>query len=371
MNAASVMTTEPRSAAERIKLLRYCQARLRAWISEYELYSQSPVTQISDDSPIFVSEPTERTSEPVTEEPCLMDAELRRTPSRKSAENMAHFAGSIDTATVPMDKLAPHRESRRPSHQKADVYNLDSTPEEDFAPASRAKSIEPLPSLSLRSIEPTSRTTIDKLRVPRVVNQILGDVPDHWEHLAGALEARVREADLGTLLVTSALKGEGATTVATALAIAAAQHTELKVLLLEADFVHPSLATQLRLSVRVGLEHHLLENVSLADTIVKSQSPSLGILPILEPFELPSLASTIGKLEEVLDRLRSVYDLVVIDMGSLFQGRRPLPIPAGIDATLIVRDPSKSGPELLDQLDSYIARQHVPSLGVIENGVSE
>jgi hypothetical protein len=34
-----------------------------------------------------------------------------------------------------------------------------------------------------------------------------------------------------------------------------------------------------------------------------------------------------------------------------------------------VRDASKTGPELFDQLDAYLARQGVASLGVIENGV--
>jgi Mrp family chromosome partitioning ATPase len=208
-----------------------------------------------------------------------------------------------------------------------------------------------------------------KLRLPTVLSQILRDAPDHWEHLSRGVEARVKESGLRSLLVTSALQGEGATTVATALAVTVAQKTDLKVLLLDADFAHPCLADQLKLGVRVGLEHHLLDATPLAQVTVAVEEPVFDILPTLEPFQLPAMAHSSRRLEDVLDELRRHYDLIIVDLGALFADRKPIRIPLGVDAALIVRDPARCSPDLLDQLDAYIARQGVSSLGVIENGV--
>ena len=157
--------------------------------------------------------------------------------------------------------------------------------------------------------------------------------------------------------------------MATAVTIAMATHSSLKVVLVDGDLGHPSIGEQLKLSTRVGIEHHLLENVSLSEAIVTFQKPVFAVLPTMEPVDQAASPSIVTKLREVIERLEATYDLVVIDIGSLFAGRKPVALPPGIDATLIVRDPTKSSPELLDQLDGYLARQGISSLGVIENGV--
>jgi Mrp family chromosome partitioning ATPase len=256
-------------------------------------------------------------------------------------------------------------EADTPSHPSEGT--LDALP--DTGRIAR-RAFDPLPGLGTSKL-PVMPPAATKLKTPRVVSQILADAPTHWKSLAEAIAARVQEAGLKSLMVASALRGEGVTTVATALAIAVAQHGPMKVCLVDGNFSHPALANTLRLTARVGMEHHLRDNVALADTIVSFEKISLAVLPTLEAIDLPNVVLGMEKLKEVIGRLTQTYDLVIVDQGSLFSERKPTHLPEGIDATLLVRDPSKCSPELLDQLDGYVARHQISSLGVIENGVDD
>jgi Mrp family chromosome partitioning ATPase len=386
------------SGLDRLKLLRYCLARLRAWRSEYELYSLKKSAVDLDLEP--KRQPT------LTKEIPVIEAESPAAPTRKDAEmyvresrsmsstaglarlapeSAAYFGSSIDTESVQVDLpgiyqpevRSPDAKKSSPLKSEAESYPMvsptgESRPESPSVHDLRSprRLFEPLPGLSGTKLTPASPAAT-KLRVPKIVSQILGDAPDHWKGLAEAIGARVKEAGLKSLMVGTALRGEGCTTVATALAWAVAQHSGLKVVLVDGDFSHPGLATMLKLPARVGMEHHLRDNVALSDTIVSFEKSHLSVLPTLEAIDLASMVLGVEKVGEVIERLCSTFDLVIIDQGALFAGRKPTVIPACVDAALLVRDPSKCSPELLDQLDTYVARHHVSSLGVIENGVDD
>lgn len=378
-----------RSPGERVKLLRYCLARLRAWEMEYRLYSSrsantapTEVEQVPTVNPIAhetIDQPTKQESNMVRHVP-------QSSPPIDTPSSWEAFGGSIDTHSISSSGTPFGVEAHRPAPSKPARLEPYTLQHEDPSPApapkggmtmepvsmpltAMSRSFRPLPQMAVPAPPVPEKPTLEKLRIPKVVAQILGDVPDHWKQLAQGIESRVKEAGLQTLLVTAALRGEGATTVATAVSVALATHTPLKVVLVDCDLGHPAISEQLKLNTRVGIEHHLLENVSLSEAIVTFQKPSLAVLPAMEPVDMTVMPSVTMKLREVIERLEATYDLVVIDIGSLFAGRRPVQLPTGIDATLIVRDPTKSSPELLDQLDSYLARQGISSLGVIENGV--
>jgi Mrp family chromosome partitioning ATPase len=383
---------------DRLKLLRYCLARLRAWRSEYELYS---LKRLANEIEAEAKTPTTP-----TEELAVIEPESPAAPTRKDAEmyvresrwmsstaglarlapdSATFYGSSIDTESVQVDSPGVYQpavssaETKKSSPPKpeADSYSMANPlggerPESASPPDIRSprRAFEPLPGLSGTKLTPTAPAAA-KLRVPKIVSQILGDAPDHWKGLAEAIGARVKEAGLKSLMVGSALRGEGCTTVATALAMAVAQHGGLKVVLVDGNFSHPGLATMLKLPARVGMEHHLRDNVALSDTIVSFEKSNLSVLPTLEAIDLPSIVLGVEKVGEVIERLCSTFDLVIVDQGALFAGRKPTSLPASVDAALLVRDPSKCSPELLDQLDTYVARHHVSSLGVIENGVDE
>ena len=127
-------------------------------------------------------------------------------------------------------------------------------------------------------------------------------------------------ADVRTIVVTSAVSGEGKSTVALNLATAAAMAGS-RVLLVDADLRRPVLADRLDVRSRYGLSEVLAEIAGPSDAIVdlpitgpgRGAGTSISVLSAgLQPpspitlFERP-------QTKELLAELRAEYDLVIID----------------------------------------------------------
>ncbi|MDF1586071.1 GumC family protein [Marinimicrococcus flavescens] len=114
-----------------------------------------------------------------------------------------------------------------------------------------------------------------------------------------------------TVLVTSALGNEGKTTFALSLATAARQWGH-RVMLVDADLRHPSVARAAGVRVEAGLVEVANGEVALADAIVTTEN-GLDILGIAEASR--NLTGLMGnrKVQELFDKLRDSYELVVID----------------------------------------------------------
>jgi capsular exopolysaccharide synthesis family protein len=140
-----------------------------------------------------------------------------------------------------------------------------------------------------------------------------------------------------TLLVTSALPGEGKTTLACALARVLAQAGS-RVLLIDADLRYPAVAAQLRLPARPGLGELLARQCAAEAALVADPAPGLdGRLTVLpagragDPGSLPDSQS----LGALLDLWESVYDLIVIDAPPALAVADARRLAARIDKTVL------------------------------------
>jgi protein-tyrosine kinase len=99
--------------------------------------------------------------------------------------------------------------------------------------------------------------------------------------LRNAREADNNSTKHGNLIiVTSSLPGEGKTYCAINLAMSIAMEMDITVLLVDADVARPSILNVLGLDAEPGLMDILLnENLKLSDVILKTNVPTLSILP--------------------------------------------------------------------------------------------
>jgi protein-tyrosine kinase len=82
------------------------------------------------------------------------------------------------------------------------------------------------------------------------------------------------------IIITSALPGEGKTYCAVNLALSIAMEMDMTVLLVDADVARPSVLKVLGLEAEVGLLDILIgDDLALADVILKTNIPTLSILP--------------------------------------------------------------------------------------------
>ncbi len=195
----------------------------------------------------------------------------------------------------------------------------------------------------------------------------------HWGPFRESLDVLIKTIQFGSdvplksLVITSALPGEGKSTLALGLAMRAA-NLHKRVLLIDADLRCPSLHKQLNLPNRKGLSTLLGEESSLQDQSILQEVSGVSILtsgPL--PKEPASLLSS-PRMGKLLEAFEQSYDLVVIDVPPALEM---------VDATLIAS--ICDGVVLIGRIDYATRAEHKEAanllrkfnvVGVVANGVT-
>lgn len=241
------------------------------------------------------------------------------------------------------------------------------------------KDLEAIYRLPLLGIVPESAALS---RSPRGRKDAKAALPSSEAEVFHLIRAHLRyfnvDRELRTLLVASAAPGDGKTTVARHLAGAAAR-MGARVLLIEADLRRPTLAAQLDISPGSGLADVLVGMVSLDDAIrsIDSDQPARpgsrrGMLDVLVAGA--ALPPNPGELieghamEGLLERVRSTYDLVVIDTPPLTVVSDAFPLLRKVDGVIIVGRVGRNRRDVAERLHETLTGAGAPLLGVVANG---
>ncbi len=125
---------------------------------------------------------------------------------------------------------------------------------------------------------------------------------------------QIREKQpLQTLLVTSALPGEGKTFTSANLAQAIVRQHERRALLIDADLRRPQLHIELGAPVSPGLSEYLLGETDEFGAIQRSPMSNLFFLPRGKEVPNPSELIGNGRLKHLLDRVAHAFDWIIVD----------------------------------------------------------
>jgi succinoglycan biosynthesis transport protein ExoP len=184
--------------------------------------------------------------------------------------------------------------------------------------------------------------------------------------------------EMRTLLITSAEAGDGKTTIARHLAEASARLGS-RVLLLEIDLRHPTVARQFDLAAGPGLADVLIGDVGVSEATQSvdlqayygegAAGRSLDVLaagPVLPPNPGELLAST--AMDYLLERVKPGYDLVVIDTPPLTLVSDALPLLVKVDGVVAVGRVRHSRRDTAERLQEVLAGSGAPLLGIVVNG---
>lgn len=120
------------------------------------------------------------------------------------------------------------------------------------------------------------------------------------------------DEELKAIMLTSAGPGEGKSTTATNLAVVYAQN-ERKVLIIDADLRKPTMHHTFNKSNRWGLTNLLTGKTAMQEVIVETEIPNLHLLPSGPIPPNPSEILSSKRMSAILDELKGMYDLVVVD----------------------------------------------------------
>jgi receptor protein-tyrosine kinase len=184
------------------------------------------------------------------------------------------------------------------------------------------------------------------------------------------------DREIHSVLITSASPGEGKSTVAKHLAIAAASTGE-RVLLLEADLRRPTLKNRMNLQGDYGLSQVLAGTRSLRSAIEQVEVAGSGggtrTLSVLASGPIPPNPTDLIESDRMRQVLRAVgekYDLVVIDTPPTSVVSDAIPLVKNVDGVLVVcrlgkttRDSSIHLRDQLNNLGAYV-------LGIVVNAIT-
>lgn len=209
-----------------------------------------------------------------------------------------------------------------------------------------------------------------------------GPLPPAEAEVFSLIRAHLRffniKRDVRTIAVVSPTAEDGKTTVSRHLAEAAARSGS-RVLLLEVDMRHPTLAQQLQITPGPGLASVLIGIAPVDDA---TQSVALQV-PIGEGIGGRTLDVLVagsvlppnpGELLEspamgaMLQKARSDYDLVVIDTPPLTAVSDAFPLLTNVDGVVVVGRIGHSRRDAAEALQPILASSGVPLLGVVANG---
>ncbi|MBI4317969.1 MAG: CpsD/CapB family tyrosine-protein kinase [Chloroflexi bacterium] len=138
-----------------------------------------------------------------------------------------------------------------------------------------------------------------------------------WRDVCTPIVLRLEATESQLLAVSSALDGEGKTTVSLGLALAMAQDSEKNVLLLDGNPFRPSLSESLEIKDAVGLVDCLTRSTSLQAIARPTSLKNLWVVPSGPRVTRLSKLIRSSAMADLLQEARSKHNIVVMDTPSL------------------------------------------------------
>jgi capsular exopolysaccharide synthesis family protein len=169
------------------------------------------------------------------------------------------------------------------------------------------------------------------------------------------------------ILITSCIPGEGKTTLATNLAVAFAQHDK-KVIVVEADMRRPRMKHAFDVVSTIGLCNVLAGTHTSEEAIVRGvHVPTLDVLPAGPHPPMPSEMLGSAAFDDLLKKLRSRYDIVLIDSPPALLVTDAVSISTKSDASVWVSQAGVVSRPQLSRAANLIRRNGMPVIGFIVN----
>lgn len=151
-----------------------------------------------------------------------------------------------------------------------------------------------------------------------------------------------RTEQIQVVMITSALKGEGKTSLASHLATSLAR-ARRRTLLIDGDLRSPMLHKLFDLPRAPGLSELLREEVEVADVLQVTPAPNLILITagMADPDSLAALGE--GRVQYLIDAVRNQYDFILIDTPPVLPVADTLQLSQHVDAAIfsVLRDVSR------------------------------
>jgi capsular exopolysaccharide synthesis family protein len=188
-----------------------------------------------------------------------------------------------------------------------------------------------------------------------------------YERIIQRLFAYRRSPRESVILVTSAVAGEGTSTVARNVALALAQHRAERVLLIDANLRTPSQHRAFKMDMTEGLGDVLLGPTTLTSAVQEDVAPGLSLLPAGQSVASPAQLLTVASLHSVIMALLSLYDWIIIDSPPATSYPDVATIAAAAGGAILVVEAEETRLEVVEEAKRVLETSGVDLLGAVLN----
>lgn len=192
-------------------------------------------------------------------------------------------------------------------------------------------------------------------------------VTEQYKKLRTRILQLTKEKSQNTLMITSAIAGEGKTLTSFNLAVTVTQGLQETVLLVDCDLRKPSIHKLLGIKPTYGLSDYLTKNVDLSKLLVKTDISKLTLLlagdPLLSPSELLASEKMQNLVKEIKNRYRDRY--IIFDSPPLLPTIDPSILGKQVDGVILVIQAGRTARE--DVVNALKLLDGMNVLGVVLN----
>jgi polysaccharide biosynthesis transport protein len=193
---------------------------------------------------------------------------------------------------------------------------------------------------------------------------------ESFQFLRANIQLRDPDREQRVLAVTSALPGNGKSTVTARLAEAIAL-SGATVVAVDCDLRRPSLHGQFGLAPPEGVSTAIVGGQDPLTLLADTATPGLRLLAAGPQMSMPaSVIAGLDGMRMLVERLRTAADYVVIDTSPVTIGADASTIASVADATLVVVDVASTGRDLLEAAMDQLRQARAKVIGVVLNRAS-
>jgi capsular exopolysaccharide synthesis family protein len=165
---------------------------------------------------------------------------------------------------------------------------------------------------------------------------IFETVADRYRQIAARCLDTNRPAKSQSIAISSATIGDGTSSVAIGIAIAAARNIGNDVLILETDMQRPQLAQDFGHDVMLGLSDYLSSDIELKSVLQETHASKVWLLPAGRRTVNPGPLIRSTKFHDLMTTLHNSFKTIIIDTPPLLTSPHAAVITAHADAAVLV-----------------------------------
>lgn len=185
--------------------------------------------------------------------------------------------------------------------------------------------------------------------------------------LRNSIESKLEKKTGRVLMFTSAMHGEGVTTLALAYARLLAMHNEHRVLLVELNARTPALASLLGLTSPEGVTHYFSSRRSLASLVSRPQGESFDAIHVGSADATQIQINLERAFPHMVAEALRTYDTVIVDAPPVVVCPETTPLSPFVDGTVLVVHSGRTKRETVERSVRQIQQFQGRVLGVVLN----